>query len=176
MCEDHNRSVRAEAFQVRFEPLELLVPELAQTARLKIQDIDEANEMDAILGEAVPTRAPGVDSFQVAFAVELAAIVKHIVLPGNMKHVLGPAALEYFIEGIEFLRFRQLGDISSMNQEGWRSGHRVNAIESNLESLGNILIGVFAKANVAIADLEKAKIGSHRQRASRCSCDLGERF
>ena len=41
MREDYNWSVRSETFYVGFEPFELLVAELAQTAGLKIQDVDQ---------------------------------------------------------------------------------------------------------------------------------------
>ena len=82
------------------------------------------------------------------------------MLPGHIKDVFGSAALEYLIERVELLRLRQLGDISSVDKERRRSRHRVNAIESNFERLGNILVRLLVKPDVAIADLQKAKIGS----------------
>ncbi len=78
------------------------------------------------------------------------------MLPGDIENVLGAAALEHLIEGVELLRLRQLGDISSMNQEGWRNGHRIDAIERNLERFGHIFVRIFGEADVAIADLQKA--------------------
>src|SRR6266699_2588771 len=61
-----------------------------------------------------------------------------------------------------------------MNEERRRSRHRVDAIERNLERRRDIFVCLFAEADVAIADLEKAEIGS-RQRLSGL-CDLGKSF
>src|SRR5713101_5456765 len=60
-----------------------------------------------------------------------------------------------------------------MDKESWRRGHRINAIESNLEGLRHIFVCVFAETDVTVADLEKAEIRSRRQRVS-CFRDLGE--
>ncbi len=38
MCEDHDRSIRAESFDIVFQPFKLIVTELAQAAGLKIQE------------------------------------------------------------------------------------------------------------------------------------------
>src|SRR5713226_2720625 len=96
------------------------------------------------------------------------------MLPGHIENVLSPAALEHFIKGVELLGLRQLGNVSRVDKESRRSGHRVDAIESNLEGLRHIFVCLFAEADVAIADLEKAEIRSRRQRVSSCFCDLGE--
>ncbi len=82
------------------------------------------------------------------------------MLARYIKYILCFAALEHLIKRVELLRFRQLCDISSVDEEGGRSGHRVDAIESNLERLRHILVCLFAKADVAIANLEKAEIRS----------------
>ena len=60
-----------------------------------------------------------------------------------------------------------------MDKESWRSGHRVDAIESNLEGLRHIFVCLFAETDVTVADLKKAQIGSRRQRVS-CFRDLGK--
>ncbi len=62
MRENHDWCVGAKAFQVVLEPFELLVAKLTQTAGLKINHVDEANEMNAVFVEAVPTGPFGVDS------------------------------------------------------------------------------------------------------------------
>src|SRR5437870_7844914 len=101
--------------------------------------------MNAAFIEAVPARAFTFDALQITFTVKLSAIVKHIVLPGNIENVLGSAALEHFIEGVELLRLRQLREVSGMDKERRRSRHRVDAIESNLEGLRHIFVCVFAE-------------------------------
>ena len=56
--EDDNRRARSEIFHVGLEPFELLVAELSQTAGLKVQDVDQSNEMDSVLVEAVLSPSP----------------------------------------------------------------------------------------------------------------------
>ena len=63
MRKDHNWSVRTQPFYIGFEPLELLIAKLPQAAGLKIKDVDQGNEMDAVLIEAVPARAFAFDAF-----------------------------------------------------------------------------------------------------------------
>src|SRR5690242_8081990 len=47
--EDDDGRAALEPLQILFEPLELLVPERAQAARLEIDDVDEADEVDAVV-------------------------------------------------------------------------------------------------------------------------------
>src|SRR5438876_5980290 len=96
------------------------------------------------------------------------------MLSGNVENVLGSAALQHFIEGVELLWLRQLRDISRMNEERRRRWHSVDAIEGNLESLRHILVRLFTESDVAVADLQKAEVGS-RQRLSGPR-NLGESF
>ncbi len=62
-----------------------------------------------------------------------------------------------------------------MNKERRRCRHGVDAIKGNLERLGHILVGVFAEPDMTVADLQKAEVGSCRQRVSGL-CNLGEGF
>src|SRR4029077_8739471 len=163
--------VRAKTFHVVFEPFELLIAELTQAAGLKVQNVDQGDEMDTVLIETVPARAFAFDSLQIPFTVKLSAIVKHIVLPGNIENILGPAALQYLIKGVELFGLRQLREVSGVDKESRRSGHRIDAIESNLERLRHIFVCVFAETDVTVADLKKAQICSRRQRVS-CFRDL----
>src|SRR5437870_9202641 len=52
-----------------------------------------------------------------------------------------------------------------MNKERRRSRHRVYAIESNFKSRRDILIRVLVKADMAVANLQKAKVGSWQRLA-----------
>src|SRR5436309_10447660 len=108
--------------------------------------------MDTVFVKAVPARAFAFDALQITFAVKLSTIVKHIVLSWNVKDVLGPAALQHFIEGVELFWLRELGNISRVNKERRRSRHRVDAIESNFEGRSDIFIRFLTEADVAIAD------------------------
>ena len=91
------------------------------------------------------------------------------MLARNVKDILGSAALQHLIEGVELFRLRQLRDISRVNEEGRRRRHRVDAIESNSEGRRHIFVRLFTEADVAVADLQKAEIGSRRQRSLRPS-------
>ena len=62
MREDDNWRIAAEAFDVIFQPAQLLVAELSQPAGLEVKHIDQSNEMDAVLVEAVPAGALGFDA------------------------------------------------------------------------------------------------------------------
>src|SRR5438552_18046354 len=90
--------------------------------------------------------------------IKFSAVVQDIVLARDIKYILCFAALEHLIKRVELLRFRQLCDISSVDEEGGWSGHRVNAIESNFERLRHILVCLFTEADVAVAELSEAKI------------------
>src|SRR6266705_4014163 len=115
MRKDYNWSVSAKAFYVLFEPFKLFLTQLTQTAGLKVEDVDQANEMNAVLIETVPTGTVGFDLLQVSFAVKFPSIVEHIMLAGNIENVFGSAALKYLVEGVELLRLRQLRDISCVD-------------------------------------------------------------
>src|SRR2546430_16062293 len=56
-----------------------------------------------------------------------------------------------------------------MNKERRRSRHRVYAIESNFESRRDILVRVLVKADMAVADLQKAKVGSWQRLGGLCN-------
>src|SRR6266404_531213 len=88
------------------------------------------------------------------------------MLAGHEEHVLRPAALKHFVESVELLRLRELRDISGVNKKSRRGGHRIDAIERNLERLRHIFVCLFAEADVTVANLEKAKVRSRGQRAS----------
>src|SRR5438270_10710849 len=61
--EDDNRRARSEILNVGLEPLKLLVAELTQTAGLKVQDVNQSNEVNSVFVEAVPARAFAFDAF-----------------------------------------------------------------------------------------------------------------
>src|SRR5205809_2903012 len=132
--------------------------------------------MDAVFVKAVPTRTFGFNALQIAFTVEFATVIEHIVFSRNIENVLGPAALENFIEGVEFFRLRQLRNISRVDKERRRSGHRVDAIERNLKRRGDILVRLFTKADVAVADLQEAKVSSRQWLPGLCNLSKGLRY
>src|SRR5437868_14735710 len=83
MREHHDRRGGGAAFKILFQPFELLVTERAETARFKIHDIHQTDEMHAVGIEAVPARAFGATpvTFLVAFRVliEYVMLARHIM-------------------------------------------------------------------------------------------------
>src|SRR5690348_6302648 len=53
-----------------------------------------------------------------------------------------------------------------MDKERRRSRHRIDSIQRNLECRRNIFVRVFVEADMAIADLQEAQVGSCWQRVS----------
>src|SRR5207249_12149266 len=93
------------------------------------------------------------------------AIVEHIVLAWHVKDILCSATLEDLIEDVGLLGLWELRDVTCMNKERRRSRHRVYAIESNFESRRDILIRLLVIADMAVANLQKAKVGSWQRLA-----------
>src|SRR5579875_3051927 len=86
MREHHDRLRGRTALYVILQPFELLVPEIAETAALQVDDVDEPDEVHAVGVETVITGPLGAAA--VAFAIELALlVVEHIVLAGDVMHV-----------------------------------------------------------------------------------------
>ena len=77
---DDRRRSRA-AFNIALKPFKLLGTEIAETARLKIDDIDQADEVNAVGVEAVPAGALGDPT--IALAIDLLIRVKKIMLAGT---------------------------------------------------------------------------------------------
>ena len=70
------------ALQVVLQPLELLGAELAEAAGLEVHDVDQADEVHAVVVEAVPAGALG--ALAVALEIELALLVDDVVLAGDV--------------------------------------------------------------------------------------------
>src|SRR6202035_4683718 len=98
------------------------------------------------------------------------------MLTGHVEDVLCPAAFQYLIKGVELLWLRELGNISRVDKERRRRWHRVDTIERNFKGLGNILVRVFAKTDMAIADLQEAEIGSWQRFCGLCYLGKGFRY
>src|SRR5271169_4058089 len=57
MCKEHNRSAGRAALEIVLQPFQLFVAERPHAAGFQVRDIHEANEMYALLIEAVPATA-----------------------------------------------------------------------------------------------------------------------
>src|SRR6476659_10984812 len=97
------------------EPGELVGPEPSKAAGLEVDHVDEGNEVNAVIVEAVPTRALG--ALTVTGEIGLAqALVDDVMLAGNVVHI--ELGLTDQLAGIvEFVGLGALGDIAAMNHE-----------------------------------------------------------
>src|ERR1700751_1991664 len=112
--------------------------------------------MHALLIEAVPSTALG--ALAITLEELLAVVAQHVVLAGDEVDLFGGGSLLYLIERIELTRLRELAEIAGVNNEIWFLRHGVNLVDCRLQSRGNIWIGRFVKADVAIADLHKGEV------------------
>src|SRR5215470_5198280 len=76
---------RGAAVEVVLQPFELLVAEIAQSAGLEIDDVDQTDEVHAVRVEAVPARAFAAAA--VAVAVKLHILVENVVFARYVMHV-----------------------------------------------------------------------------------------
>src|SRR5580693_2914133 len=112
MSKDDDRRRRRAAFDVGFEPSELLGAEVAEPAGLEIDDIDQADEMHAVGIEAVPAGA--LAAAAVTLTIELAVLVEEVVLARDVMHV--EAGLRNDAVGIvELGNLRQMTDVAGVN-------------------------------------------------------------
>src|SRR5512144_2667637 len=113
MSEDDDRRARRKVGHI---PLELLVAKEAQSFRLKIHDVDETDNMDTTMVEAVPA----VSLFAVAVVSEVTsrAVVEHVVLAGDVVDTLDLDVLEKLGGGVELLGLGQVGNVAGVNDEG----------------------------------------------------------
>jgi hypothetical protein len=82
--EADDRGAAFETLDVLFQPPELFVAECAQDTGFQIDDVDEPDEMDAPLVEAVPAGA--LRAFAESLQVTLAIVFEHIVFAGDVEH------------------------------------------------------------------------------------------
>ena len=69
--------------QIVLEPLQLFAAQDAEAPGLEIQHVDQADEMDPFVLEAVPALALG--ALAVALAIALAVVGQHVVLAGHVE-------------------------------------------------------------------------------------------
>ena len=150
MREDDDRSRCRPALEVVLQPFELLVAEIAQSAGLEIDDVDEADEMHAVGVEAVPARAFGAAT--VAVAVELHVLVEDVMFARHVMHV-EPGLRDDAVGVVELGRLGEMGDIAGMNDEGWLHAQSLDLVDRFLERAERVGIGRLVEPDMAVADL-----------------------
>src|SRR5258708_22393699 len=97
--EDDNGRAVLEMFHVVLQPLELIVSERAQASGFQVPHVDQSDEVDAFLVEAVPTGA--FTRFAEALQILLAFVADEIVLAGDVEDVRGLRRLDDLFDVVE---------------------------------------------------------------------------
>ena len=154
MGEHHEGHAAGESLDVFLEPLELHGPEAPQAAGLVVQDVDQADEVDTLVIEALPPCARGpAEPAQVL----LSAVREDVVLARYIEHPLCLGTLERFAHGVEGARLLRVSEVARMNDESRRRIDRFDARNRLLERAERILVRLALEADVGIADLDKAE-------------------
>src|SRR5262245_30515223 len=91
MSKHHDGRAAGKMLHIVFQPLQLLLAQATETTRLEVQDVDQANEMCALLIEAVP--AATFRSLTVALQILLPVVAENVVLSRHVEHVAWPGFL-----------------------------------------------------------------------------------
>src|SRR6266702_684192 len=173
MGKKDDRCAGGAAFQILFQPLQLLLSQNTQAAFFDIHDIDEPDEMHALLVEAVPARAPG--PFAEAFAVLRSVIVDDVMLARHVKDIASLATLQDLLERVEFLGFSEMGEVAGVEHEGRSFGQGVNFRHRLPQGGGDVFVRFLVETNMAVADLDETQVrpGGHRSRVGTRTERLG---
>src|SRR5437868_5727106 len=78
VCEDHDWCAGFEVLNVIFQPFELLVTEGSQSASFEVHYVDQADEVNSLLVEAVPAGA--FRTFAISFQELLSIVFEDVML------------------------------------------------------------------------------------------------
>src|ERR1700676_3301270 len=160
MREDDDRRAVRLAFQIGLEPGELLGAEIAETAALEVDDVDETYEVDAMIVEAVPTRA--LRALAVALQIGLAALfIDDVVLAGHPV-TLDAGLTEHLVGIVELGRLGEMCNVAGVNDEGRLHRHSLHLGDGLTQRAQRIRIGRFVEADVAVAHLQEGESGALR--------------
>src|SRR5512135_280262 len=155
MREDHDRRATRQAFHVIFQPLQLLVPKHAQTARLEIEHIDQTHEMRPTEVEAVPTSAG--TSMTEATEVLLAVIADHVMLTGHEERLVGLQLPHRLGKRVELVRLGEMREVTGMHDEVGCHGLRVDLGNGLAQRRRYIGVGCLVEADMRITQLHEAE-------------------
>src|SRR5579862_326163 len=115
MCEDDDRRAALQPGDVLLDPFELLLAEVAQSACLEVQHVDESDKMGAVLIEAVPAIA--LRSLAETLVEHFAVVAEHVVLAGNVEDVSGLETLQRLRQCVELLGLGELREVARVQNE-----------------------------------------------------------
>jgi hypothetical protein len=156
MSEHYDRRAGGEPFHVVLQPLQLLLAERAESAGLEVEDVDEPDEVNAFVIEAVPASTCG--ALAIAVEVLLAIVAQNIVLARYVKHLAGLGFLQHLVDGVEFCGLRQMADVAGVEQELGPHRGRVDLLNGYPQGGHHVGIGGFVEPHVAVTDLNEAQL------------------
>ena len=153
--ENHDGRAFRKMLNVFLQPLQLFCAQAAQTPGLQVQDVYQSDEMHAVLVKAVPTRS--LRSLPIPLQILFAIIVQHVVLAGNKEDIFGAGALQQLVHGVELFRFREMTDVSGVQDERGRHRQRVDLVHGGLQRANHVGVRGFVETHMAIADLNETE-------------------
>ena len=124
MGEDDDRRAVGEFGHVLLEPGELLWAERAELARSEVTHVDQSDEMDSLIIEALPAVADG--PFAVAIEIAFPVVGEDIVFARDIGGVLRFHAPDNLIDGVELRRLRQMRQIAGVQQQDRGLSQRID--------------------------------------------------
>ncbi len=158
MREHDDRRAARPSFHVALQPFELLRAQPSEPAGLQVEHVHQADEVHALMIEAVPSTARG--ALAVAREVRGPVVPEDVVLARNVEGMprRRPRRADHLLRDVEFAGLGELGDVSRVEQEGRLTRQRVDAGHRFLKRRRDVLVRRLAEADVTIADLNEEEV------------------
>src|SRR5579872_887406 len=153
MRKNHDGITAFQPAQVLLEPVQLRLTQLAHTFQL--DHIHQSDEVHSLVIEAVPAVSFGF--LAVPVKVHLAVVDGCVMLARYIEDLL-PAAGQNLCQSVEFGGLRAVREIARVDEKIRGRGACANPVQSRLERCGDVCVGRLVEANMAVADLYKAKV------------------
>src|SRR5690349_328499 len=124
--------------------------------------------------EAVPAAA--IRALAVAAQVGGAVVGGDVVLAGNVENTIRTQSAEHLRGGVELVGLGELRDVSRVENERGTLRQRVDLGDGLLQGCRDVLVGLLAEADVAVAHLDEEDalpLSGREQRESAQSKGLG---
>src|SRR5262249_33593846 len=118
MGQDDDWGAASLSREILLQPRDLIGADRSQLLPLVLEHVDEGDEMNALVVEALPARASISEAAEVFFA----AIEKDVVLARDVDDALGLGPLEDLADHVERARLLAVGDVARVQDEGGRGG------------------------------------------------------
>ena len=161
MREDDDRRRGLAAVEVVLQPFELIGAEIAEAELLQVHHVVEADEVHAVVIEAVPAAALG--AFAVAFEIGFPGrLVGDVVFAGNVVHVETPVPpmIWFAASNSAGLALCVMSPVCSMNA-GFDGSASIRPIASFSVSM-RVRIGGLVEADMTVGNLQERETARRR--------------